>query len=110
MVMIMVNIHDLKARLSEYLEQVQDGERVVICKRNQPVAELVPIAQKRTAPRPIGGGPHRFDVPESFFEPMPDEFLDAFERGDVYPAATSQVSRAAETSRPYASRPGSKRR
>jgi prevent-host-death family protein len=106
----MVNIHDLKARLSEYLGQVQQGERVLICKRNRPVAELVPVRQKRTAPRPIDGGPHRFDVPDSFFEPMPDEFLDALERGDIYPAAPSQASRVAETTRPSGNRQGSKRR
>jgi prevent-host-death family protein len=97
MTMIVVNIHEVKARLSEYLEAVSKGERVLICKRNQPVAELRAVEQKRTEPRLIGGGPFHFDVPDSFFEPMPDEVLDAFESGPVFPAGKPAPSRVAET-------------
>lgn len=101
MTMIVVNIHEAKAKLSEYLEAVSRGERVLICKRNQPIAELRAVEQKRTEPRQIGGGPFHFDVPDSFFEPMPDEVLDAFESGPVFPAATSAPSRVAETRTKY---------
>lgn len=89
MVMLMVNIHDAKAKLSEYLDAVARGERVLICKHNRPVAELRPIADMRTTPRPIGGVRGIF-VPPSFFDPLPDEMLDAFDGG--LPAPT----RAAE--------------
>ena len=54
MTMIVVNIHEAKAKLSEYLDKVAAGERVVICKRNHPVAELRAVEQKRTEPRPLG--------------------------------------------------------
>ena len=40
MTMLMVNIADAKAKLSEYLEAVARGETVVICRHNRPVAEL----------------------------------------------------------------------
>ncbi|OFW17902.1 MAG: hypothetical protein A3F69_05255 [Acidobacteria bacterium RIFCSPLOWO2_12_FULL_66_10] len=93
--MKVVNINEVKAKLSEYLDLVAKGERVVICKRNQPVAELRAVEQKRTEPRLMGGGPHHFAVPASFFEPMPDEFLDAFEAGPIFPA-TTHPSRVAE--------------
>jgi prevent-host-death family protein len=93
--MIVINIHEAKAKLSEYLDAVAKGERVLICKRNQPVAELRAVEQKRTEPRTIGGGPYHFDVPASFFEPMPDEFLDAFESGPVDPESQSPSSRVA---------------
>jgi prevent-host-death family protein len=96
MVMIMVNIHEAKARLSEFIEAVERGEQVWICKRNQPVAELRPLAGKRTKPRPITPGPHGFDVPETFFEPMSDEWLDDVESAPVYPGTSKQVSRVAE--------------
>ena len=101
MTMILVNIHEAKARLSEYLDAVAKGERVLICKRNQPIAELRAVEQKRTAPRLIGGGPYHFEVPASFFEPMPDEFLDAFESGPVFPAVTPAPSRVAEARPTY---------
>jgi prevent-host-death family protein len=93
--MIMVNIHDAKAKLSEYLDAVANGERVVICKRNQPIAELRAIEQKRTAPRPLGLAKGQVSIPPSFFEPMPDEFLDAFDSGPVYPEE-SRPGRGAE--------------
>ena len=85
MTMIVVNIHEAKAKLSEYLDAVANGERVVICKRNQPVAELRAIEQKRTKPRPIGGA-KGIVIPASFFDPMPDEWLDEFDNGPVFPA------------------------
>lgn len=110
MVMIMVNIHQAKARLSEYLDAVERGEQVWICKRNQPVAELRPLAAKRTKPRPIGGGPHAFDVPDTFFEPISDEEFAGFESGPVYPASKRTPSKAAERHAPYSgSRKGPRR-
>jgi prevent-host-death family protein len=112
MTMIKVNIHLAKARLSEYLEAVACGERVVICKRNRPVAELRPIEQPRTEPRPIGGATGVVVLP-SFFEPMPNELLDAFETGPVYPRpAHTRRSRVAERrDAPYgASRRGKRRK
>ena len=77
--MKMVNIYDAKARLSEYLELVQRGEHVVICRRNQPVAELRPVPQAPTAPRPVGGS--AIIVPASFFEPLPGDVVDLFYGG-----------------------------
>jgi prevent-host-death family protein len=37
-----VNISDLKARLSAHIRVVRDGEEVLVCDRNQPVARIVP--------------------------------------------------------------------
>ncbi len=37
-----VNIHEAKTHLSRLLERVADGERVIISKAGQPVADLVP--------------------------------------------------------------------
>ena len=37
-----VNISDLKARLSAHIQMVRDGEEVLVCDRNQPVARMVP--------------------------------------------------------------------
>jgi prevent-host-death family protein len=79
MVMIMTNIHEIKARLSEYLEAVGRGERVVICKRNTPIAELRAIAPARSEPRKVGGAAGRLTIPESFFQPLPEDVLMDFE-------------------------------
>lgn len=79
MVMVVVNIFEAKAKLSEYLDMATRGERVLICKRNRPVAEIHPVASVRTAPRPVGLGRGRLVVPPSFFEPLPEAMLGAFE-------------------------------
>jgi antitoxin (DNA-binding transcriptional repressor) of toxin-antitoxin stability system len=78
MTMKIVNIHEAKARLSEYLDAVELGEQVLICRRNRPVAELRRVAAARTTPRPVGGAKGRLEVAAAFFEPLPAEFLDYF--------------------------------
>jgi prevent-host-death family protein len=37
-----VNISDLKAKLSAHIQLVRDGEEVIVCDRNKPVARIVP--------------------------------------------------------------------
>ena len=103
--MAMTSIADVKARLSEYLERVEGGERIVICRHNKPVAELVPVEQVRTEPRPLGpvAGRPPFTVGEAFLEPLSAAELDAWE-GGVLPglgAGTSRVSRVAERTEHY---------
>ena len=40
--MRMVNIADLKAKLSAHIQLVRDGEEVLVCDRNKPVARIIP--------------------------------------------------------------------
>lgn len=65
--------------MSECIAQADAGETVVICKRNKPVAELRAIPQPQKKPRPVGLLKGQFPVPDSFFEPLPDEMIAAFE-------------------------------
>ena len=103
MTMIVINIHEAKAKLSEYLDKVAAGEQVVICKRNRPVAELRAVQEKRTEPRPLGGA-KGIVIPSSFFEPMPDDWLDAFYNGPIV-SKPDNPSRVAETSPTYGRAP-----
>jgi prevent-host-death family protein len=77
---IQVNVHEMKAKLSDYLAAALRGERVVIARRNVPVAELKPIASLPGTPRPLGQGPREdgYELPDSFWEPLPDELIAAF--------------------------------
>jgi prevent-host-death family protein len=81
MVMIQVNVFEMKAKLSEYLDRAARGERIIVCRHNKPVAELRPLEQTRREPRPIGPLPGEtpFEVPPSFFEPLTDDELDLWE-------------------------------
>ena len=77
--MIRLNIHEAKTHLSKYLERIAKGETIVLCKRNTPVAEIRPIAVPRKAWRPIGLAKNKLKIPKKFFDPLPDDLLDAFE-------------------------------
>jgi prevent-host-death family protein len=79
--MIQVNVHDAKTHLSRYLDRVSAGETIILCRRNQPVAELRPLPQTAPGPRPFGLARGAFSVPPSFFEPLPDDEIAAFEGG-----------------------------
>ncbi len=74
-----VNIHDAKTNLSRYLAELEPGEALVLCNRNQPVAELRSLRSKIRKPR-IGAARGELVVADSFFEPLPDELLKAFSR------------------------------
>ena len=78
MVMTKVNVAEVKERLSSYLDRVQQGETVIICRRNVPIAELRPIAHAPRVQRPIGID-RGMKVPDSFFEPLPEVVIEAFE-------------------------------
>lgn len=41
--MKIVNISDLKPQLSSHIRLVRDGEEVLVCDRNKPVARIVPV-------------------------------------------------------------------
>jgi prevent-host-death family protein len=75
---VKVNIHEAKTHLSRYLAEVEKGETVLVCRRNEPIAEIRPVKQPRVERRPIGLAAGIFEVPESFFEPLPEDLLDAF--------------------------------
>ncbi|MGB7220415.1 MAG: type II toxin-antitoxin system prevent-host-death family antitoxin [Vicinamibacterales bacterium] len=95
--MFRANVFEVKAKLSEYLDRAARGERIVICRHNTPVAELRAVEAVRREPRPIGPlpGRPRFDVPPSFFEPLPADELDLWEGvGAADPLAPPMKPRA----------------
>ena len=75
--MLKVNIAEAKAHLSRYLESVERGETVVLCRRNVPVAEIRALPRPPLEERPVGID-RGMSVPDSFFEPLPDDILRAF--------------------------------
>lgn len=78
MTMKRVNVHEAKTHLSRYLDEVERGEVVVVCRRNVPIAELRSVRARPTEPRPVGRAEGRFQVPEAFFEPLPDDVIASF--------------------------------
>ena len=72
-----VGVHEAKTNLSMLLRRVAAGEEIVITRSGEPVAKLVPV--RLIAKRRFGTDAGRFEVPEDFNEPLPDDVLKAFE-------------------------------
>jgi prevent-host-death family protein len=69
--MVQVNMHEAKTRLSQLVELVEGGERVVIARSGVPVAELVRLKSAEAARR--GGQWHGEAVIGADFDaPMPE--------------------------------------
>jgi len=73
-----VNVHTAKTELSKLLARVEAGEEIVIARGTVPVARLVSVAtQKKRVPGMYKG---LFTVGPEFFEPLPKDELDAWEK------------------------------
>ncbi len=73
-----VNVYEAKTHLSSLLDAVEEGEAVVICRRNVPAAELKRVPRPRRRRRPIGLL-KSFRVAPSFFQALPRALLETFE-------------------------------
>lgn len=72
-----VNVHEAKTQLSRLLAQAEAGEEVVIARRGEPVARLVACKPKGVRQPDVLRG--KVVVPDSFFEPLPEEELRLWE-------------------------------
>lgn len=82
---ISVNIHEAKAQLSHLLHLMEQGEKVQICRRNIPIAEMVPVQKPLKKKRQFGQYKGQFTVPDSFFEPMSEDELSLWYDGPIFP-------------------------
>ena len=73
----MVNVHQAKTQLSRLLAQVEAGDEVVIARNGKPVARLVGC--RRLGKRQFGAMKGRVTVDDSFFDPLPETELSAWE-------------------------------
>jgi len=79
--MIRLNISEAKMHLSRYLANLRAGQRIILCRRNVPVAEIRPLPKVRIGKRPIGLAVGEFTVPPEFLDPLPNDQLRAFNGG-----------------------------
>lgn len=79
--MIKANVQEAKTHLSRYLDAVEKGEVVILSRHNKPVAEIrriEPATGSEAGRVPRFGLYDGFGLDESFFEPLPDDLLKAF--------------------------------
>jgi len=71
---VTVNVHEAKTQFSKLLKRAHEGEVIVLAKAGKPYARLVPLEEAQ--PRVPGIVEGRVD--ETFFEPLPESELQAW--------------------------------
>ncbi len=88
------NVHEAKTHLSRLLVKVEAGEEVVIARSGKPVARLVGYRRGRPVRR-FGALKGRLTVDDSFFDPLPEAELEAWESVDKSARAPGPARRRA---------------
>ena len=81
--MIRASIPEFQADLQHYLSKVAQGETVQLLDNDKAIAELRPLSSATAGPRPIGLAKGTFEVPATFFDPLPEDLLRAFNGEDA---------------------------
>ena len=76
--MIKIDIHEAKTHLSRYLDRVEKGETIIVCRRDVPIAEIRALQSERRSERPIGLAKGKFEIPKNFFLPLPEDIISSF--------------------------------
>jgi prevent-host-death family protein len=73
-----VNVHEATTHFPRLLLCVEQGEELVITRDGRPVARLVPVGASHCTPV-LGGDRGKFEVPDDFDAPLPEDTLASFE-------------------------------
>jgi prevent-host-death family protein len=76
---ITINIHEAKTHLSKYLKKAEKGQRIVVCRRNVPIAVLGPMASPGVdRAKAFGMDKGKVSLYPEFFDPMIEEFPELY--------------------------------
>ena len=84
--MVKVNIQQAKTHLSRYVDRVEKGEVVIVCRHNHPVAEIRAIESAKTAPARVAGllkGQIHWEP--GAFAPLTGQELADFDGTEIFP-------------------------
>ena len=66
-----------------WIERALAGEEIVITRRGKPAVRLVPVEEVLPRRKP-GALKGKLEIPESFFDPLPDDLVDAFYESKIF--------------------------
>ena len=74
-----VNVHEAKTNLSKLMERASAGEEIILARAGKPCVRLVPLepTKRRRQPGLLKG----WVIPDSFFDPLPEEELRLWNEG-----------------------------
>ena len=70
-----INVHQAKTQFSKLIERVRAGEEIVIAKNGAPWVRLCPLEEPPLRQPGLLEG----SIDDCFFEPLPEEELEAWE-------------------------------
>jgi len=77
-----VSVADAKNKLPKLIKAVENGESVTICRRGEPVVDIVPTKElKREGPKLGTMRGKIVEIDPDWWKPMTDEEVDAFLEG-----------------------------
>ncbi|MBB4631913.1 type II toxin-antitoxin system Phd/YefM family antitoxin [Sphingosinicella soli] len=76
MMAVVINVHEAKTHLSKLLDRAHAGQEIILAKAGKPYARLMPLAADMGARQP---GRLKGRLPETFFDPLTDDELAAWE-------------------------------
>jgi prevent-host-death family protein len=82
--MATVSVYNARAEFSRLIERALAGEEIVITRRGKPAVRLVPV-EDALQPRKPGALKGKLELPEGFFDPLPDDIIDAFYESRIFP-------------------------
>jgi prevent-host-death family protein len=82
MVQTTVNIYEAKTHLSRMVDRAAEGEEIIISRNGRPVARLCQLEPRKRNSVKFGLLKGRFEVPDDFYAPLPDDLLRLFEGGE----------------------------
>ena len=77
--MLSLDIQDAAKEFPRCLEALEQGKAVMLCRHSRPYAEIRPLHATEATSRPIGLAKGLFEVPDAFFDDLPEDELAAFE-------------------------------
>lgn len=72
-----INIHEAKTRLSQLLQQVEEGDEIIISRANKPIARLVAYHES-VSQRHLGEAKGMVEIMPDF-DTLPEDFMAHFE-------------------------------
>lgn len=79
--MATISVYNARAEFSRLIERALGGEEIVITRRGKPAVRLVPVEDPRRKPGALKG---KLELPEGFFDPLPDDIIDAFYESKIF--------------------------
>lgn len=76
-----LNIYEVKTNLSKLVDQAHNGETIIIAKSGKPWAKIIPFDEQKKQFK-FGTMKGKIKIADDFNEPLPDEIIDLFEKGN----------------------------